>query len=1486
MISVNLSEGDVFGYFKRVSLAGDIHIACVNSPFNVTLSGEETNIDILKEHLDKDGIFAQKLKTGVAYHSPTMQQISAEYLSCLGSLEKGEPDSHTVLMVSSVTGESIPTRTVSEAQYWVDNLVSPVRFADALQYLVLVAPKVDRHQTIYDFLEVGPHGALRRPINDTLGQLTSKKGTRYASLLSKFDSPLKTTLEMAGRLFARGYPVSVTAVNKQDSSAQSTPFLVDTPEYPFDHSQLYWHETRLSRDWRLRGAVPRDLLGMRATDWNPLEPRWRKILTIEEIPWIADHVVGETALYPATGTMMMALEAVRQTAHANQTISGYYIKEATFMNPIVVRPGPEGRTELMTHLRPLQQPYEKASLRSEIRVFARQDTHWSECFKAIIHTEYEEAPTEVDGGFEARVDAETFVRNYEHAQKVCVNQVSKQHFYNWHHEQGLKYGEAFSLAEDIYWDGGELGVARVDVSPPTDRFEGVVHPAVLDAACQVCFTAPSNGMSKGLPTIIPHKIHDTWVSASGWQYPQTRHIRMLTTSKFKSGVTGLECSFTALADNGSPLCYVKRLEMLPVLSHESQSDTEKKLLHGIDWNPQLSLLSPDQLHNFCHADSFPEVESATVDYCLKLERALRTVIKSKINYLLETDWSKVPPHMKKYVSWMERQLQHTPGQPMDQISEEDEDLDKQLQLLQETKPSWRMFIEIAQNLPSIVRGETDPLELLFSTGLAEDIYAEFFDHMCNHKFVSYLNLASHQTPNQKILEVGAGTGGMTSHILSALQQIEDRTGGISFSEYVYTDISPVFFEKARERFLEYQNRMTFKALDLESDITAQGFEAGTYDMILAGSVLHATKNLGATLRNLRRALKPGGQIVFHETTAPDCFVMNFGFGVLSGWWCSEEEFRPWGPTITEPEWDRVLKENGFSGNDLVLRDYKDDAAHYFSIIVSTAQDTSLHLRESSRILFVVEDNNEYQMSVASSMVNGILSSSDYQSNVLSVTGLEDANVSQADYVIFLADMDRSILASVSESAFKLIQKCVQQWKNLLWVTSSDLSDDSYSTLYPYASLKDGFLRTLRSECNNKRIVSLSLEGEKHDMSSCVNHISKVFTSAFGALSPEVEYIVRDGQILTGRLVEEKDLNRNLNSSIIPQLTTETWLPGPPLKLDIGSRGSLETLHFTEDIEQYTALSPEDIEIEAKAWGVSFRDLFIALGRLEEDGFGADCAGVVTRVGSQCTMVQPGDRVCMAAVGCMRMYPRSNQRAVVKIPDSISFEEASAVINPGITAYHSLIEVARLQRGEKVLIHAASGGTGQLAILVAQMVGAEVFATVGFDDKKKLLMDYFGIPADHIFYSRNTTFAKGIMRMTNGYGVDVVLNSLVGEGLRASWECVAPYGRFIELGKADIKANSSLPMACFANNVSFSAVDLRHIAYFRKETGRKLLDKTMELVGNGTIHCPKPLHVYSVSSIEAAFRYFQSGKNTGRIVINADPSDKVPVSVPVPRGDDC
>ncbi|PVI00072.1 polyketide synthase PksD [Periconia macrospinosa] len=1468
MMSVNIRESEFRDYVDKFLSNADIHVACVNSPSNITVAGLETDIDVLKYHLDDDGIFAQKIKTGIAYHTSVMEQIASEYLSSLESLEDTDQEVTATLMVSSVTGQKVSSAELARGQYWVDNLTSPVRFVDAIQYLSQAAPKLDNIKDISDYIEIGPHGALRRPIMDTLAQLSNKKASKYASVLSKLQSPRKTVMQLAGHLFTRGYPVSLAAVNQQPEDV--TPSLLsDTPPYPFDRTQKYWYESRLSRDWRLRGSSPRNVLGIRATDWNPLEPRWRKMLSIEEMPWVADHVVDGAIVFPAAGSVVMALEAVRQTVlvqQEQQKLSGFIVKSATFASPIFVEP--EKKTEVVTQLRGIQHAYDRSSLRFEVVIFSvGEDGTWTECFKSVVHAQVQENTiTEVDGGREVREFSQSKLRNYEQAKLSCKNEVPKQHFYEWLDKQSLSYGEAFALAEDIFWDGNEQCVARVNNAQ--ELYEGVVHPTVLDTCFQLCSTAPSSGMTNALSTFIPHQMRDTWISATGWQHPDTSSVRMKTQSKLNTSLTGINCSVTILNDDGSLLCHARHVGMSAVANKTAtDDDQQKRLLHSYDWQPQLSLLSKRQLSEYCKVDDFYDDENFAIDYCVRLETALRTRLGRILPDLKGALGPDTPEYFRRYVTWIERQLNQKPNPAAEAMN--DEQLDAELATLRKTRPSWRIFIEVLQNLTAIIKKETDALQLLFSTPLAQDLYDEFFVRTCNHKFISYLELASHQTPDQRILEVGAGTGGWTNQVLKILSQVEKRTGGTAFSEYVYTDISPAYFEGARERFAEYGERMSFKTFDLEQDITAT-LEPGTFDMILAGSVIHATKNLSKTLSNLRRALKPGGQLIFLETTAPECFVVDFGFGILPGWWCGEEESRAWGPTMTESEWDVLLKESGYLGNDMVIKDYRDDRAHYVSIIVASADTPSHTATEESKILVVVNDQGDKkQKMIASGLSETVFNSSAYRSTVLSISQIADSEVHSTDKVIFLADIGESLLADPSEDSFKLIHQWIQNSKELLWVTVSNNSLPEH----PYAGIKDGFLRVVRTENDNKRIISLSLEDDVSDNQTHLQHIAQVYHTAFELKSPDLEYIVREGKILTARLILESELNKDLTASINPQTRQETWLPGPPLKLEVGTRGSLDTLRFVED-EERAALEPTEIEIEIKAFAIGFRDVFSALGRLDENEFGTDCAGVVKRVGSGCTALRPGDRVCTSSFGCMRTHVHCDEADAFKLPDTLTMEEACGVINPIMTAWYSLVDVGRLRKGEKILIHAASGSTGQAAIQVAQMIGAEVYATVGYDHKKQLLIDDYGIPSSHIFYSRDLSFADGVMRMTEGYGVDMVLNSLVGEGLRASWECIAPYGRFIEMGKADINSNTPLPMSGFARNVSFSAVDLRHLTFSRKDQARDLFFTTMNLVKDGVIHCPKPWHTYSVAAIEDAFRYLQSGKSTGRVVVKVEHSAKV------------
>lgn len=1467
MISVNIPEADVDAYLDKVSLGDNISVACINSPFNITFSGDEAVINELQEHLNEDKIFARKLATGVAYHSPAMQKIAEEYHSSISSLESRGPSDENILMISSVTGLKISPASVSRGQYWVENLVSPVRFAEALQYLAVAAPKVDGLKVSSTYIEIGPHAALKRPISDTLGEVRKGQNSTYLPVLSKFDSPAKSILSVVGRLYALGHAVSVTAANQQTADVREWPFLVDTPAYPYNHSQQQWHETRLSRDWRFRKAAPRTILGVRVVDWNPLEPRWRKMLRIEETPWLEHHVIGNNVLFPAAGMINMALEAVRQTANSSQAIAGYRIEEANFMKPIVIRPGSDN--EVITQLRPLQQPYEKAVLRFEIHFFMVVDGSWSECSMFTIHVEYNEGPNEVDRTQESHMAAETMAREYSHAQETSTKPIKNLDFYTWGREQGLNWSGPFALAEDIRWDGDETATVLVNSEP----YEGIVHPGVLDSAFQLIYVPPSRGCSEKLPTIIPSKFLDIWIAATGWQDSHTRLIRAVGRSKIRPNGLGIECSIKILSENQLPLCHVGKAIMLPVMDHKQGDDSAgKRLIHRVDWKPYLPLLSVDQLSRYCNAGRSTIDEHFASDFARKLDRTVQSVFRHKLGQILEAECEKTPPHIKTHIAFLESRLQHMSDKTAEAIDAETltggwVDLDT-------SKPFAKMLLEVDKNLLSGVLGKLDMSELLSSTSLMQDFYEDLLGRLLDHRLTSYLELIAHQTPALRILEVGAGLGAMTNLVLSILERIEAGTGGTAFVEYFYTDVSESNLQKAQERFKKHQSRMTFKVYNFERDIPTHVLQSADFDVILAGGALHATTNLPAILPDLRLSLKPGGHLIFCEATAPECFPLSFGFGVLPEWWSrnGESESVVRRQILTEAQWDSILKENDFSGTDLVIRDYEDEVAHCASVIISTAPSSSQAADDAARILMIVSEGDDQQKKLAQLLSEQLPAPLRNRVLVVPFEQLKDTRVSATDYVVFLADLSGSLLAEMSEPTLKLIKDLIRQLGNLLWVTISNTSTETT------AGIQNGFLRTLRAEFNGKRIVGLSLEDVDMISIELVSLISTVFTSAFETDSAEVEYVARGDQILTGRLIWDVRLNDELSSLISPQAKTSPWLPGPPLKLHIESRGRLDTVHFREDSEYSKDLGATEVEIEAKAWAVNFRDVFGALGRLDDSGFGWDCAGIVTRVGSQCKLVQPGDRVCMCIRDCMRMFPRSDEQAVSKIPPSVSYEEACAIIIPGMTSWHALAELARLGRGEKVLIHAASGATGQLAVQIAQIMGAEVFATVGYDDKKRLLMENFGIPEDHIFYSRsnNAAFARGIMRMTNGYGVDVVLNSLVGQSLRASWDCIAPYGRFVDIGKADINSNASLPMRTFASNAMFASVDIGHMIVQRPQMASKLFHKVMSMASEGSIHCPKPLHVYGVDAVEDAFRFVQSGKTTGRVIIRIDAPAQVQV----------
>ncbi|KAI0484906.1 hypothetical protein GGR56DRAFT_680801 [Xylariaceae sp. FL0804] len=1516
MLSANLDGREVPKYLENIGVGmgapgqAPVCLACVNSPKNVTLAGPAHLIDLLKDDLASKGIFAQRLNTGIAYHSPAMKAVAEDYAAAMGSLQKGSGQDPTV-MVSSVTGQIVEPEVLAEPQYWVDNMVSPVQFAQALEKLTawaaagtdtLMAKSTDNPVALADLVEVGAHSALRRPVRETVPQF------RYHTCLQRSVSPLQSTLQLVGSLFCHGYPVSITTANGQGAGKHA--YLVDCPAYPFDRSRRYWEESRMSKAFRLRNSSPGFLLGRRTHDWNPLRPRWRNWLSVETTPWLGEHQVTGVLVLPGTGSLVIAMEAVREVCAArNCGISGFSFRDFQLLSPLRIGQTARDAVETDVHLYPLQTPGEREATWFRFRIFTHNDGRVTETCNARVQVQYEEDAT-TPAGHESMLEHKRIRELHQDIRSRCSQALDTRAFYKDFAKYGFKYGPSYTVVSDASFDPvGRLSSAgKVNWDPAVHEQAGEspVHPAILDGVLQVLLATAPKGL-ENTSTMIPRRIGRAWVSNAVWcRATGTVHAAGTVSGTQDEG--GPFMNFLALGDDGAPLCAVEDVKAAEISQAERPDDKlwSRRLLYSMAWKPRLSSLGPGQLQKICDAaaaaagsrhddddddddeDDDESSDPSDVEVMRrafpKFERSLRLAAREALQTLSADQRSQLPAHRRKYVDLLGRQAACLPAEEPCRGGHAEfsvSTLSRDLEECETEYRRWHLFPAVARALPSLLRGEVDPLDLIFGETRAAEMFYEsvYRSHMRSGAFRAFLSLASHENPGLRILEVGAGTASFTRHILSALQALERERGGIAFAQYTFTDVSATFFSNAQAQLKEHLGRMSFREWNIEQDAadSAPELDIGSYDIIFAGSVLHATSDVSKALLNLRRLLKPGGHLVIQEITSTQVACVNIGFGSLEGWWLAKEKWRQDGPLVAQDHWDHLLRSTGFQGIDLALKDFEDESCHISTIMVSQASHGSPQApgrpavgEEQHRLVLVTDGSSTDQASLA-----GELGKNCANHQVIRLSNIVQGwKASPGDIVVSLVDVGASCLASIGESDFRSIQHLVQGARGLLWVSATtDTTLDSSLPWDPRSGVATGLLRSVRGEESDRHIITLIVNQVRtsapQEIAAFVTQVLHSYFNEDGsAKSQEIEFVVQDGHITVGRMVHEGELEEERVSHIRPRPQTEKWKDGPPVVFEVQKPGMLDSLGFVEDPVFPDDLGADEVEIAAEAWPVSFRDVFVALGKIDNSAkLGWECAGRVTRVGAAgLGSLNPGDRVVMGAFGCMRSRPRSSIHAVQRIPDDMSLIDAVCHVNPGMTAWHGLVNLARLQTGEKVLIHSAAGATGQMAIGIAAMVGAEIFATVGSDEKRRLLVEELNIAEDHIFSSRDISFAQGIKRVTGGYGVDVVLNSLAGESLHASWDCVAPFGRFIEIGKADIMANSSLHMGGFARNVSFAAVDLVAILKTKFELARELFTTTMGLVADGRLRVPTPLHRYTLAEVEKAFRFMQSGNSTGRIVI--------------------
>ncbi|KAM7216745.1 hypothetical protein V8F06_007855 [Rhypophila decipiens] len=515
MLAVGEGEGAMAPYLARVT-GGKAAIACQNSPKSVTLSGDDAAITELAEMLSKDDVFNRRLLVDTAYHSHHMEAAAAEYRAGLGDMEQ-RPGSN-VKMFSSVTG-SLKTGQF-DGDYWVSNLVGRVRFCDALQALCRhhdqTSTSAQPHRV---FIEVGPHSALAGPSRQSISDVPGPIPYSYTSALVRGIPALHSALSMAGTLFSRGYTIDMSTLSNLSGLSSSPPSVIpNLPSYAWDHSKRHWHESRLSRDYRLRKHAYHDLLGLRMTETTPLRPVWRHMIGVEGLPWLRDHVVDGLIIFPGAGYMCMALQAAEQLMldrGAERTdISRMRLQNVAFLKGLVI-PDSRARVEAQLVLDPIDgesKHSDTVGFSFSVTAYSPEDDQWTEHSRGSVLVDVTVTSPSQSKGFASQATT-TYAEATAPLSSSTLEHIIPEELYRSLRRGGNVYGPTFSGIQEFQVVGDEVALSTVtipdiaSIMPAHHMQPHIIHPSTLDVLLHTTLPLVSRRLGV-VGSVMPVRIGD------------------------------------------------------------------------------------------------------------------------------------------------------------------------------------------------------------------------------------------------------------------------------------------------------------------------------------------------------------------------------------------------------------------------------------------------------------------------------------------------------------------------------------------------------------------------------------------------------------------------------------------------------------------------------------------------------------------------------------------------------------------------------------------------------------------------------------------------------------------------------------------------------------------------------------------------------------------------------------------------------------------
>jgi len=1471
------------------SVAIAIAIAAVNAPGQVVVSGAAEAVRRLCEQLSARGLRCQPLTVSHAFHSPLVDPVLDRFEAAAAQVAWHRP---SLRVISNLTGQAATADTLASPQYWRRHMREAVRFADGARTLAGLQPDL--------CLEVGPHPTLLAFAQEAFADRPETRRPAFAASLRRGRADTAQLAEALATAWLAGVAIDWRAV----WSTSPLP-LLDLPAYPFQRERCWFRAdlpadaARRSRQAALTGrGTGHPLLGHRLS--SPLRDvvQFERTLAAADLAFVHDHRVHGRSIMPATGYIEAALAAGERVLG-----EGTSIRDMVIAEPLAFE-GDEART-MQVVVRQREHGASTFELLSKPSGGGRDEGNEGDGAEWRLHVQG--TLTHAASGEEGTVPLPS---RREEIGARCDTVVDAAAHLAQLAAHGLEFGPSLHGLRTLCRRDGEA-VAEVEL--PASAGDGaqdggraahwLLHPALLDACLQALAAALPPSVARGR-AFLPLAIDSV------------RRFRAPGRGVWSHVVVDPDGGDTVRAvlrvhDALGPVAELAGIVLRPAAAAHRASTSTATPFYEIEWQPLREPAAwppPVELAKAMAGALAPLAAANDLDAHGRATQALDRHVAARILHSLgRLGWQ--PRAGERFdTTTLATRLGVAPrhrgafARLLQILAEE--------RLLKSEAAGWTVAADVSETaaslgpalsgddllarhpgsaarltfvrrcgdaLPNVLRGEVDPLHLLFPEGDtrdAEALYREAPEARVYNAFArdAIVQALAQRPPGQplRVLEVGGGTGGTTTWLVPALPE--------SGTDYLFTDLGAGLVARARAHFAAHRF-MRFQTLDLEQDLGAQGVAEGSVDLIVAANCIHATADLRRTLSALQTCLAPGGLLLMMEITARERWV-DLSFGLTEGWWrFTDTDLRRDYPLLQPQVWLDLLAELGFEAaalnpehpgsSEVVLaarRPMQDGALTGRWVVLDSAEDAhavgglatelARHLSERGAQVDVVQPSEAR---------GGAIALRERLTGAAGIVHLGPLAASPSDTVPTSPGP-----AAEQQALIEPLLSTVQALAGAshatgqvpaLWVaTRGAIAVGGEGLTCPGAASTWGLGRVVALEHAELRPCWVDLDpGEPaHAQAGELVALITRSSTAPAATGPE-------SGIVAGRALEREFALRH-GRRLVSRLVRSTMNLAPPqpqpLRLVAGRSGVLDELTLQPMVRQ--APGPGQIEIRVLAAGLNFRDVMNAVAmRADPEPLGGECAGRVTAVGAGVTEFAVGDAVVSVAEGCFATHAICDARLATALP-AMSHAEAVTLPFAAMTALHALVDLGQLAGHHTVLIHAAAGGVGSAAVQIAQRAGATIVATAG-SERKRAHLRAQGVR--HVLDSRSTTFAAEVLALTGGRGVDLLLNSLAGDFIAAGVRCLAEGGVFLEIGKRDIwdAERFANERARASNPGRFHAIDLNAMRLADPAAFLLLYRRAMGAGSHEALR-PLPLQAFPMAEAAEAFRFMAQARHIGKVVL--------------------